>query len=335
MSIIINEPNLLELAEWMPWPSEHANKYTRGRLVIVGGSAAYPGAACLSAEAALRMGAGYVEVACSPETLPILHAHNPNVVARSWQDWSPAASQLDEAPDEMHPRACLVGSGMDSNEQFCARLVFSILEDCACTVVVDGGGITFLASEKGRKLAIDRAKRGLAMVVTPHFGEAARLGEPFGLKPPVSPADDERSCAMFAQQLADAYSCTVMLKGHHTFVASAIASARGAACAGEIASAEASAKDDGRGADDAEFEDAKVDVMTRGTAALAKAGTGDVLAGMTAAIVAQGVPAHHSANLACRLHAEAGRHSARTLTEICVCASDLPNYIPMAIDSLR
>ena len=55
---------LEQVAALLPWPDEAANKYSRGKLVLVAGCADYPGAACLAATAAQRMGAGYAEVAC-------------------------------------------------------------------------------------------------------------------------------------------------------------------------------------------------------------------------------------------------------------------------------
>ena len=51
-----------ELVALLPLPADDANKYTRGRLVVVAGSARYPGAACLAACAGQRAGAGYTEV---------------------------------------------------------------------------------------------------------------------------------------------------------------------------------------------------------------------------------------------------------------------------------
>ena len=50
---------LEQVAALLPWPDEAANKYSRGKLVLVAGCADYPGAACLAATAAQRMGAGY------------------------------------------------------------------------------------------------------------------------------------------------------------------------------------------------------------------------------------------------------------------------------------
>ena len=71
--------------------------------------------------------------------------------------------------------------------------------------------------------------------------------------------------------------------------------------------------------------------MTEGTAALAKAGTGDVLAGMIAALLAQGVDAVDACVLGATLHARAGVAAAMELTDICVTPEDVVDKIPAAI----
>ena len=74
-----------------------------------------------------------------------------------------------------------------------------------------------------------------------------------------------------------------------------------------------------------------VAVMGEGTPALAKAGTGDVLAGMLGALLAQGLASFDACVLAATLHARAGRLAASELTERCVVAEDLPRYLPLVI----
>lgn len=72
-------------------------------------------------------------------------------------------------------------------------------------------------------------------------------------------------------------------------------------------------------------------VMDEGTPALAKAGTGDVLAGMVGALLAQGLAPFDACVLAATLHARAGRLAASDLSERCVVAEDLPRYLPLVI----
>ncbi len=65
----INSPNL-----WLsnfPWKRKNDHKYSRGKLVVVGGQSNMAGATILASEAALRVGIGSVKIICSKKTLPI------------------------------------------------------------------------------------------------------------------------------------------------------------------------------------------------------------------------------------------------------------------------
>jgi ADP-dependent NAD(P)H-hydrate dehydratase / NAD(P)H-hydrate epimerase len=64
----------------LPRPTPEAHKNTRGRVLIVAGSGAFPGAAALAAMGAQRMGAGYVTVAV-PES--VVGCCSPNSPRRS------------------------------------------------------------------------------------------------------------------------------------------------------------------------------------------------------------------------------------------------------------
>ena len=74
--------------------------------------------------------------------------------------------------------------------------------------------------------------------------------------------------------------------------------------------------------------------MSLGTPALAKAGTGDVLAGMIGALLAQGLDPLDAAVLGATLHAQAGRAAEARLTAICVTAEDVIEAIPQAVIAL-
>lgn len=92
--------------------------------------------------------------------------------------------------------------------------------------------------------------------MTPHEGEAARLGAPYGIALADPSSVDARRA--FAGALAACYESIVVLKGPVTIVA-------------------------------APDRDHEAHVVDSGTAALAKAGTGDVLAGLIGGLLAQGV----------------------------------------------
>ena len=276
-----------QLIGLMPHPAVDANKYSRGKLTVVGGSADYPGAASLAAYAAQRMGAGYVEVACAPESVAAVRAFRPSLVVRSWDDWNPADLSVSR---EGHLHACLLGPGFDASDLMWAALVIDALRSAAMPVVVDGGAISAIASHSGMDALRNRAARGQATVVTPHGGEATRMARAAG-------ADPDMDSANLSLVLARVYASTVVLKGPDTFISDGV----------------------------------RVVAMRLGTPALAKAGTGDVLAGMVGALLAQGLAPLDAAVLGATLHAEAGRAAAERLSDVCVTPEDVIDAIPQAV----
>ncbi len=273
------------LARLVPYPAPDANKYTRGKLELVAGSPAYPGAAVLAARAAQRAGAGYTEVFASKGALPYVRQAQPSLVVRPWS----ALSFEGERPvDDRHPRAVAVGSGFDAAGSQEEGLLRTVLGGTTAPVLVDGGALSLLAQEKLRRASVERYRGGLVTVLTPHGGEAARLASPLR----IPTGDPER----LAADLARAYGAVVVLKGPDTFVS----------------------------------EGARTFVMTEGTAALAKAGTGDVLAGILGALLAQGVRAVDASMLAATLHARAGRIAAEERGPISVIAEDVVEALPAA-----
>lgn len=75
-------------------------------------------------------------------------------------------------------------------------------------------------------------------------------------------------------------------------------------------------------------------INTSGTPALATAGTGDVLAGMVAALLAQGLTPLEAGAVGAYVHGRAGEAAAAALTPVCVTAEDVPDYIPVAVGEL-
>jgi NAD(P)H-hydrate epimerase len=69
-------------------------------------------------------------------------------------------------------------------------------------------------------------------------------------------------------------------------------------------------------------------VNATGNPGMATGGTGDILAGMLGALLAQGLPAREAAILAVHVHGLAGDRAAHRLTEIGMIASDLLAEIP-------
>lgn len=138
--------------------------------------------------------------------------------------------------------------------------------------------------------------------------ERAERGLPLILTPHGGEADrlakaariyDAEGMAL-ACELAKAYRCIVVLKGPTTFIA------------------------------DSEH----VVTMSHGTAALAKAGTGDVLSGMIGALLAQGRDPFDAAVVGATVHAYAGQAAALELTSIAVTPEDVIEYIPVVLKDM-
>ena len=278
-----------ELLDKIPWPAADTNKYRRGKLILVAGSARYPGAAVLAALASQRMGAGYTEVVTVPRAVDVVRIASPSLVVRSSDDWG--ASEI-PASVEGKPCAVCVGPGFSADDENASDMVVRVLRKAACPALVDGGGLAKLASKKGLRALSERAQDGRATVITPHAGEAARLAQSLGIK--VSDSEHQ------VRALALATQTIVVLKGPDTLIS------------------------DGK----------NVERMTEGTPALAKAGTGDVLAGMIAALMAQGVAPIDAALLGTTLHARAGVVAANSLTDIAVKAEDVIDALPAVLKEL-
>ncbi len=273
----------------IPQLDAQANKYTRGKLTLVAGSARYPGAACLAAGAAQRAGAGYVEVLCAPEAVSIVRGYRPSLVVRSWED-AQAALSVESTPDK--PAALVVGPGFDGFYPLQRKLALKALRAAKAPALVDGGALSALASAEGREVMRAREGAGLITVLTPHGGEAARLRKAARIEE--LPACEE------AVRLAQAYAGIVVLKGPDTFIS----------------------------------DGARLAVVTCGTPALAKAGTGDVLAGVAGALMAQGLEAFDACVLAAELHARAALACSSGMPALCVIPEDVIEAIPAAVGAL-
>jgi hydroxyethylthiazole kinase-like uncharacterized protein yjeF len=78
----------------------------------------------------------------------------------------------------------------------------------------------------------------------------------------------------------------------------------------------------------------RVVVTMTGGPALATLGTGDILAGMTGALLAQGLDPLEAGALAAHLHGAAGDAAAMRLTSVCCTAPDVLTYLPEAVRDL-
>ncbi|MCI1896440.1 MAG: bifunctional ADP-dependent NAD(P)H-hydrate dehydratase/NAD(P)H-hydrate epimerase [Ancrocorticia sp.] len=193
-----SEPALISLidadvADLWDYPGPDSHKYTRGVVGLMTGSVAYPGAALLSASAALAGGAGMVRFAGPRELASIVVQAHPEVVI---------------APGRV--QCWVLGSGIDMEDSTASAEVARRLQESiadGCPVVVDAGAIA-LAGETDLPSTV---------VLTPHPGELSRLLAQRG--EPMSREEIAANPAKAVRLAATLTGATVMLKSSVDLVA--------------------------------------------------------------------------------------------------------------------
>ncbi len=173
-----------DAAQHIAVPTENDDKYSRGVLGIITGSDQYPGAAVLGVEAALHTGVGMVRYLGPTKPSDLVLQRRPEAVT-----------------SDGRVQAWLLGSGMDHavREHSSLRRMTEAVEEGLPTVL-DGGALDLHAGAVG------------PVVITPHFGELARVLD-------VQPQDVASAPETWARKAADTLGVTVLLKGHTSYVA--------------------------------------------------------------------------------------------------------------------
>lgn len=184
------------LRHFLPPRQRNSHKGESGRVLCVGSDHGKGGAVLLCAEAALRAGAGLVDVATRAAHVPALLSRRPEAMAHAID----AAHEL----DALAAAADVIALGPGLGREAWGNALFSALIDGGKPLVVDADALNLLA-------ATPREMREDA-VLTPHPGEAARL-----LSTSTREVQADRRAA--ARALVERYGCTVVLKGAGTVVA--------------------------------------------------------------------------------------------------------------------
>ncbi|QVM96282.1 NAD(P)H-hydrate dehydratase [Pseudomonas sp. SORT22] len=193
-----NEPHRLTsvtLAPLAPRPAD-AHKGDFGHVLVVGGDRGTGGAVLLSAEAALRCGAGLVSLVSRPEHVPAAMARLPEVMSLGVH----SANQL-MAPIE---RASVLVAGPGLGQAAWGRSLLSAVASSPLPQVWDADALNLLARQP---LPLPKGS-----IITPHPGEAARL---LGVSTEAVQADRPGA----ARKLARKYAVVCVLKGAGTLVA--------------------------------------------------------------------------------------------------------------------
>jgi NAD(P)H-hydrate epimerase len=280
----------------LPQRPSDGHKGTFGQVCVVAGSLGYTGAAYLSATAAARVGAGYVRLLAAETIYPILAIKCAEVVV----------TQVPEVA-----QGVLGHAGLEPIARHCAAAQ-------AC-VIGPGLGRDYStrrlvfdllaqlrcpavidadglnALSEQRKTLPRILGRSKNLVLTPHPAEMARLT---GLSVEAIQADREEVAARCARE----WHQVVVLKGADTVIAA---------------------------------PDGEVRVNPHHTAALASAGTGDVLSGIIGGLLAQGLEPMAAAVTGVFLHGATGEEMAARMGDAGTLASDMLPLLPLVIRRLR
>jgi ADP-dependent NAD(P)H-hydrate dehydratase len=183
-----------------------------------------------------------------------------------------------------------VGPGLGRSEGV-TELVAQLYRTVPRPMVVDADGLNALAAASARNPRILDKPAG-PRVLTPHPGEFQRL---FG-SAATGDATERATQAVELCRRDSSGETVVLLKGHETVI-----------CVSQ-----------------------RFAVNGTGNPGMATGGTGDCLTGVTAALLAQGMPAWSAARLAAHVHGLAGDFAAAELGQISLIASDLLDYLPQA-----
>ena len=293
----------------LPERDDWGDKRKQGCAMIVAGSGDMPGAAALCTQAALRSGAGLVTLASPEAVMPVLQAKLSEPVFVNLQDI--AGQDADSTDDRAtalspahipqilekakHNQALAIGPGLGSAE--CTRdAVIEILPQLNCPLVIDADALNAIATHnKTSASPTSGAASYLHSIET-----AAAILTPhrreferlFGALP-----TNDIGIPKLLRDIARNTKKVILLKGAPTFVA---------------------------------VPDGRVFVIPAHNSGLAKGGSGDVLTGIIAALLAQGLPTAEAAVLGALLHQKAG-HTARTkMGAFSMLPSDVIDALPQA-----
>ncbi|MEO0009266.1 MAG: NAD(P)H-hydrate dehydratase [candidate division WOR-3 bacterium] len=276
----------------LPFRPPDGHKGTFGNCLLVCGSRGFTGAACLTAMAAVRAGAGLVRLAYPESLSPIIES----AVLEPVKHPLPETQEKTLSLQALEPLARLtagadavaIGPGISTHPET-RQLLMELLPRIEKPLVIDADGLNNLA---GEVTTLSRLKP--PVILTPHPGELSRLT---GI--PVQEINRRR--VEIAREFSSLHNLFLVLKGAPTVIAA---------------------------------PDRRVFINPTGNSGLGSGGTGDVLTGLLAGLLAQGASPLNAAISAVFIHGLAADIGDSRLTEYSLAAGDLLSLIPQAMHQL-
>lgn len=254
----------------------NTHKGDYGRVLVVAGSKGMAGAAMLCGKAAIKSGAGLVRFAVPDEIVNILQVGLPEATCLP-RDFEEAINLHDYEAVALGP-----GLGMTKDN---ISMIKTILNEYTGKLILDADGLNCVMRYK---LYGNLIQSNAEVILTPHMGEAKRLLE-------VETIDDRDKAA---QEIAESFNSTVVMKGHNTLVVSP---------------------------DGQDFYR-----NNTGNPGMATGGAGDVLSGVIAGLAAQGFSSFEAAKIGVYVHGLSGDICAEELGQLSMTAMDIVQGLPKA-----
>ena len=282
----------------LPRRPPDAHKGTFGTALIVAGSLSYTGAALLAGQSAYRIGAGLVTLAIPS---PLHSALAGQIPEATWiplphEDGYFSPSGIDSLLGNLHlATAVLIGPGFGIRD-CTARFI----QDFIASIYQNNKlSLNLVFDADGLKLLSKVPEWNLRLrnpaVLTPHPGEMSILTE-------ITKEDIQSNRIEIALRFSREWGHVVVLKGAFTVVAS---------------------------------PDGDLALIPVATPALARAGTGDVLAGAIVGLLAQGLKPFPAAVCGAWLHAQAGLAASKVIGNTAsVLAGDILSAIPRVLSDV-
>jgi ADP-dependent NAD(P)H-hydrate dehydratase len=282
------------LREWA-LPPPDGGKEGRGRTLVVGGSRETPGAVLLAAEAALRSGAGKLQVATVASAAPGLALALPEALVRGLEE-TPDGAVAARAADRLAELAAgadsvLVGPGL-ADVREAGQLLRRLLPHLRAPLVVDALALSAVTEDPTCLSGCDGR-----VVLTPN---PAELGETLGRPDRGDPDPDQ--LRRDALELAARAGAVVSVGGATAYVAA---------------------------------PDGRSWVDRSGGAGLGVSGSGDVRAGLVAGLLARGADPAQAAVWSAHLHGRAGERLASTVGRVGFLARELPPTVPAVLAEIE
>ena len=273
----------------IPMRDPESHKGTYGSVLAVCGCPEYRGAAALCTLGALRSGAGLATLAASETVISSIADQILEATFLPLPDDSAFRDKLRSV------KVCAVGCGKKELPDT-AREVETVLKHAVGTIVLDAGGLCSLVTQREPEWsdpvtvipAVETASHLFVscagrLILTPHPGEMAKLTGH-------TVAQIQTDPVRIASDYAAKTSAVVVLKGHHTIIAS---------------------------------PDGTVYENHTGNAGLARGGSGDILTGIIAGLAAQGLSPLDAALCGVWLHGSAADRCAARKSMLGMLPSDI------------